>query len=411
MTILQTVRNGAVLLTLCFLPAVPSSQAATNSLSDFAAKVAAIRQRGQPTTLAELEQWGCPATTNENAGFVYQQAFAKLVRPSTNDSPKLPVEGELAMPRRTNPFSEDTRLLMQEFLATNSAAQMLLDRAERLPAAAYPHGTNELITAFFQDAAGVRAAARLLYLRAILAAEQNHPDEAVTALRGIIPLTRPLDCAPLVIKYLVKTAVESISVTAFERVVNRTTLTDAQLAGLDDLLRETEASDKLQDALIGERAFMLEGFKKPPYSSSSVDLDKELSVVLQIIQDYVDAVGLAYPARWQALERLEDQLPQLTNSTVLAAPLIPAIAGAVIKDVRHNAQLRVARAVIAVERERLKTHSLPGALPDGTPVDPVNGQPLRYKKLKTGYIIYSIGPDMHDDGGDPRKDVPLTVEH
>jgi hypothetical protein len=38
------------------------------------------------------------------------------------------------------------------------------------------------------------------------------------------------------------------------------------------------------------------------------------------------------------------------------------------------------------------------------PLDPFDGAPLRYKPLVKGYVVYSIGPDGHDDGG---KEPPI----
>jgi hypothetical protein len=44
------------------------------------------------------------------------------------------------------------------------------------------------------------------------------------------------------------------------------------------------------------------------------------------------------------------------------------------------------------------------------PLDPFDGQPLRYKKLPKGYVVYSNGEDGKDDGGDEKKDITFTVE-
>ena len=55
------------------------------------------------------------------------------------------------------------------------------------------------------------------------------------------------------------------------------------------------------------------------------------------------------------------------------------------------------------------------------PLDPFDGSPLRYKLFSKGYVVYSIGPDGHDDGGKepPTKrrstarvpeDITFTVE-
>ena len=50
------------------------------------------------------------------------------------------------------------------------------------------------------------------------------------------------------------------------------------------------------------------------------------------------------------------------------------------------------------------------------PFAPENGQPLRFKPLPRGYVIYSIGADGVDDGGLEKTnnavkyDVTVTVE-
>jgi len=52
---------------------------------------------------------------------------------------------------------------------------------------------------------------------------------------------------------------------------------------------------------------------------------------------------------------------------------------------------------------------------DAVPKDPFDGKELRYKKLETGFVVYSIGKDGNDDGGKerPRKrtgpDAPVDV--
>jgi len=72
---------------------------------------------------------------------------------------------------------------------------------------------------------------------------------------------------------------------------------------------------------------------------------------------------------------------------------------------------------LAVERYRLANDALPDSLStlvpkflDAVPIDPFDGQPLRYKKLAKGCVVYSVGEDGKDDGGDEKKDITFTVE-
>jgi hypothetical protein len=43
---------------------------------------------------------------------------------------------------------------------------------------------------------------------------------------------------------------------------------------------------------------------------------------------------------------------------------------------------------------------VPGYL-DAVPEDPFTGGPLRYRKTTSGFVVYSVGPDKVDDGGQP----------
>ena len=64
------------------------------------------------------------------------------------------------------------------------------------------------------------------------------------------------------------------------------------------------------------------------------------------------------------------------------------------------------------------TALVPVNLPE-VPLDRYDSQPLRYRKLPKGYVVYSIGRDLSDAGGkeapaDPkaedRYDLTFTVE-
>ena len=77
---------------------------------------------------------------------------------------------------------------------------------------------------------------------------------------------------------------------------------------------------------------------------------------------------------------------------------------------------RAARAAVAVERYR-RHHgdALPPSLEelvpahlDSVPVDPYSERPLLYRAGDAGYTIYSVGPDLKDDGGDLTPELRRT---
>ena len=111
------------------------------------------------------------------------------------------------------------------------------------------------------------------------------------------------------------------------------------------------------------------------------------------------------------IQRYSDSLPGL---------VAPALAGAVLSHARMVASIRAARVALRVERYRAANGVLPETLAgDDLPADPfdLDGAPLRYKRHAKGkgYVVYSIGDDGQDDGGETdalrfRKDIGLQIE-
>jgi hypothetical protein len=76
--------------------------------------------------------------------------------------------------------------------------------------------------------------------------------------------------------------------------------------------------------------------------------------------------------------------------------------------VDHLGPLRAARTAVAIERfRRDHAEQLPSGLQDlvpaylpAIPIDPFSGQPLRFMSNGSGYVVYGVGKDRRDDGGD-----------
>jgi hypothetical protein len=90
--------------------------------------------------------------------------------------------------------------------------------------------------------------------------------------------------------------------------------------------------------------------------------------------------------------------------------LLPALEKAPAKFAAFEARRRAGLTALAIERYR-QAHqgALPAKLDDlkpqflaSIPIDPFDGQPLRYRPLAKGYVVYSVGYDRQDDGGRER---------
>jgi hypothetical protein len=111
----------------------------------------------------------------------------------------------------------------------------------------------------------------------------------------------------------------------------------------------------------------------------------------------------------QALENRARSLP------VVAGVLVPALSNIYKGMLRAEAEHDVALTAVAMETFRLANGKLPEKLTDLTPkfladepLDPADGKPLRMVVRDKEVVIYSIGPDMKDDGGKPYDNTTKT---
>jgi hypothetical protein len=86
--------------------------------------------------------------------------------------------------------------------------------------------------------------------------------------------------------------------------------------------------------------------------------------------------------------------------------LLPHFGALAESHLNAEATVTLARTAIACERYRLANGDLPAKLDDlvpeyldVAPLDPCDGQPLRYVSDAGGVRLYSIGADLVDDGG------------
>ena len=100
--------------------------------------------------------------------------------------------------------------------------------------------------------------------------------------------------------------------------------------------------------------------------------------------------------------------------------LFPALEQAAIAGARATARQKCAIVAIAAQRYRLQHGRLPESLAEidddlldasseraAQLTDPFNGQLLRYKMEETRVVIYSVGDNKQDDGGDliPKREL------
>ena len=140
--------------------------------------------------------------------------------------------------------------------------------------------------------------------------------------------------------------------------------------------------------------------------------DMDAAIYLDLMNDYIKTTHLPPYQRQEAASAVDTKFGKTSRIHILLHVIMPAFSRVTTIDIRTIAQLRTARAGLAIQRYRLAAGKLPDNLADlmptyldAVPKDPFDGKDLRYKKLEAGFVVYSIGEDGNDDGGKerPRK--------
>ncbi len=162
-----------------------------------------------------------------------------------------------------------------------------------------------------------------------------------------------------------------------------------------------------------------------PIWRSNLDADELLA--LRHDQNCLDAARrLKQGIAWPTVDRELDGYYQSLNTTLsgpmaqiryaLSATAIPLTHKATLTTLRHETMRRLMIVAIALKRYQMQNHNLPPMLEalapnfiSALPSDPMSGKPLCYRVDSTsGFVLYSVGEDGVDDGGQVKSVTPAT---
>ena len=135
--------------------------------------------------------------------------------------------------------------------------------------------------------------------------------------------------------------------------------------------------------------------------------ERDLDFFLGTMEKCISLAGLPLPGRLGLTNYFESVCTIAQKRTyILSSMLLPSLSRVVMREASNQALLELATSALAVERFRLAEGRLPTNLKeltprflDTVPIEPFDGNPVRYRRLASGYVIYSVDADGHDDGG------------
>jgi hypothetical protein len=280
-----------------------------------------------------------------------------------------------------------------------------------------------------QHVGAMRLIAAILTYDALLRADDGDADGALESDRALMNVARSCGDEPDYLAQLTRMELRSAACRAIERTLAQGQPSAANLAALQRLLEDEEKQPLFLHGARSLRAWLdqtLEvvsegqvGPKEvPSWAFSGLAINMR-PVTLRVSTRVVEIAKLPVEEQGRALQ--ERGVPKQEEWPRLAGVWIKPKVEKVVADLsrgqfRSQAELRCAVVAIAAERYRKDHGAWPAALADlvpaylgAVPIDPFDGQPLRYRKLADGVVIYSVGPDGTDDQGTLDRVTPGSV--
>ncbi len=361
-------------------------------------QLAEIRAAGDPVTLADLAR--PPIPPEKNAATYLRRAeagMAAIEKETMHVHSVSECPGFLMLP-------EDQKAVKAAFAAYPNVIPLLEQAAACPDYDAQPDYTlppQEFETKLLDFMSKVRSPGRVLGYRAELLVAEGNRDEAVRTALLVFRLARHFDHNPMIINYLVAIAVRGYAIRSANEALQTGPVSKEVRDALDSELAIQQPMEGFVWAFKSERPYVVAKFRDGVFNFwwGRGIWYSEKSACLELFPTFIALAADPGPYR-----RIEQTIDAKGKKSILASLLFPALKAAYNAVARVKAEIRSLRVLNA-----LQTHVAAGSdavpkltdldLPAEAITDPFNGEPLHVKKTPQGWLVYSVGPNLQDDGG------------
>jgi len=425
-----------ITLLLAALIAVLAPKGPSASWRAVEAKLAQLRADGVPVTAEEIGRALPDPPPERDARFLLAEAFNFSPGPVTRNVPVL----SEAMPRRGAPIPEEMMQDMEAFLVNSDRLLAAIpdDLTGLRFSVGWTNGFTNLLPSVLID---VRQLQQRLAVKTLYESGRGDGPRAARSLQKGFALTASLNGDSLV-DAMIRVACAGLMCDAAEQALNRVQFTTEDLQNIDAQVKPERIDDfsitfmverhlgvltfnHMHESTRGLRGMFInlvqrfKGGNKPAYR------DEDYLLFLNFNEQQIKLHSRPLLERVRGYEQLTSSFA--TNARSQTANMVmPSWSKAMRTAAETKARLVALKTALAIERFRLANgNALPATLDalvpnycPSLPRDPFDEQPLRYKKLARGYVVYSIGADGIDNAGAERTnrknmsdyDLTITVE-
>jgi len=396
--------------------------------------------------LAELQADRPALPDAENSAPIIIAAYRKAAGVSVGGFPRYEKIFEKLPP--TARLNDQQILLIRTALAKLDEPLRMARKLKDMPHGRYTVVySDDYFSTIIGDHQNTRALADWLQHDAWLLAQEQQCDAAVESCQAMLNASRTMSGELTMIAHLIRIAIQNIALTTLERVLAQGEVSEERLRDMQTIIEKEIQECDWVSAVRGERAgdhhlftSMRDGKLKTPIAGRFSLTAGPIPVrgnptVIDLIEGWIVN---AFPRT--LLKYYPDHLRRMTRCVEIARlpihergakivewqeesrgtrnPITRLLTPALVKihqaECRSQALLRSTLVALACERYRIRHKDWPAALDAlgkekflaAIPADPMDNQPLRYRRTKEGIVIYSIGIDKVDNQGHIDRDRP-----
>jgi hypothetical protein len=367
----------------------------------------------------------------ENAALLYESAILLLKAQPAPEGNLLEYLGGLSDTFIKESLDPDKLAELQKLIEQDAVSQALsvIEDGTQRRSCRFDHDYNAGFNMLMPHLSGLRNIIRILGAKSCLQAEAGQPDAAWNLAQIQLKFADALRNEPVLISLIVRFASIRTSCETIHKISEVAPPSSEQYHSLEGLLSDYEDHTPLVLALDGERllggewAFNLLRNGQANALSASTGHESELGMLLslysafkplsladhaayiRIMGEYTRFVQQPYlPNGASTMDRKAEQMQSRLN--IVTSMLVPGIGRVNERYWETIAQMRITRAGLAVLQDKKAQGAFPETLEElkiENLDDPFSNEPLAYKPQEQDFIIYSVGPDQKDNGGNPKE--------
>jgi len=398
--------------------------------------------------VSELNRIVRPAADEAlNAAPLYNKA-AKLYEKLPDDISKL-------LRKKYAEAAPEEKQLIEKWLTDNRETLELVIVGSQKPHYWQKHEGDEMISVRIPNLRGFKELARSLCWRAQLRAEQGRYEDAFGDIKSSYRLGQRLRGNKSIIEQLVGISIEALAVQTLRAILSGHEIDSSTLATLQQDFEGIISDEDFTISLKAERLCMYdeiqrcftsdrigkghlylprfrqisdlaasyqdrEGFEylildlvySAPFLFGHPNKEETLDSANELY-DYWDKLCLKSAAQIHAdSNAIDSKFEKLVGGNIFLNVLAPALKRVIEISNRVHTEAGATLTIIAILRYKQDTGRYPQNLNQLTaaaylrqlPIDSFADKPLVYKKTENNFILYSVGSNFTDDGGEPSTD-------